>query len=150
MSVRDSCLEDMQASGRKTTGWPSGIFSQGVPDADRTAYRLVVRWWRFRSLNDSDNLIPADAASPFENQISLPFFLGVIDDLNRGAALYAEYILQDLVFGPSGNGAPQNLCFDGWRSIAHGYAVAGRYAAEVYAAIFSSPSRLSDLPTSPA
>jgi hypothetical protein len=46
----------------------------------------VVRWWRFRGLNDADDFVPADAASPFENQIPSPFFLGVVDDLNRVAA----------------------------------------------------------------
>lgn len=39
-------------------------------------------------------IMPADAASPVENQISSPSFLAVIDNLNRGAALYAEYILR--------------------------------------------------------
>jgi hypothetical protein len=39
-------------------------------DCERAAYRLVIRRWRFRGLNDSDNLTSADATSPFENQIS--------------------------------------------------------------------------------
>jgi hypothetical protein len=56
--------------------------------------------------------------------ISSPFFPAVIDDLNRAAALDAEYILQDLVFGLSGNDAPHDLGFGGWRSVTHGSIVA--------------------------